>query len=144
MFTVIKWGGVAYLAWMGLTHLLHAKRDVENPNGGTLQGPWSRFSQGFVTSASNPKAIVFFAALLPQFVNPAASATPIAIQFMVLGALFLVIDGSSVFLYPSTAGRLSNWLSRNGRIATQRRITGSVLLGAAALLSLKGVPATES
>jgi len=143
-FTVIKWGGVAYLAWMGLNHLLHAKQGIESQRGDTERSPWSRYSQGFVTSASNPKAIVFFAALFPQFINPATTAAPIVIQFMVLGMLFLIIDGSSVFLYASTAGRLSHWLSQHGRIATQRRITGSVLIGAAALLSLKGAPATTN
>lgn len=143
-FTIIKWGGVAYLAWIGLNHLLHAKRGIEDQNNETVRRPWSRYSQGFVTSASNPKAIVFFAALFPQFVDPVAAITPIAFQFAMLGVLFLIIDGLSVFLYAATAGRLSNWLSRKGRAGTQRRITGSVLLGAAALLSLKGAPATSN
>ena len=83
--------------------------------------------------SSYPNAIVFLAALFLGS-STLRQPSPIAIQFVVLGALFLVIDGSSVFLCASTAGRLSTWLSQKGRIATQRRTTGSVLLGAAAAL----------
>jgi homoserine/homoserine lactone efflux protein len=139
-FAVIKWGGVAYLAWMGLNHLRHAKDGVEQRNSDITRNPWSRFTQGFITSASNPKAIVFFAALFPQFINPSATAAPIAVQFLVLGAVFVIIDGSSVFLYAATAGRMSSWLSKKGRPTAQRRITGAALIGAAGLLSLKGAP----
>jgi threonine/homoserine/homoserine lactone efflux protein len=143
-FTVIKWGGVAYLAWMGINHLRHATDGIEQENADIVRTPWSRYTQGFVTSASNPKAIVFFAALFPQFVDPSTSAAPIAVQFLVLGIVFIIIDGSSVLLYAATAGRLSSWLSRKGRLTTQRRITGTVLIGAAGLLSLKGAPSPST
>ena len=140
-FTVIKWAGVADLAWMGIKHLRQANKDLADANGKPDTTGWLRFSHGFVTSASNPKAIVFFAALLPQFVDTSGGSAPIAFQFLVLGVVFLVIDGLSVFLYAATAGRLSEWLSQRGRAATQRRLTGLVLIFAAGLLSLKGAPA---
>ncbi len=142
-FTAIKWGGVAYLAWMGLNYLRHAKDGMRQVGDERTRSVWLRFSHGFVTSASNPKAIVFFAALFPQFVDTSAGGSPIALQFLVLGLVFLVIDGLSVFLYAATAGRLSSWLSRKGRVAAQRRITGFALIIAAGLLSLKGAPATD-
>jgi homoserine/homoserine lactone efflux protein len=139
-FTFIKWAGVAYLAWMGLSHLLQRNAGVADGDSATTQSPLSRYLQGFATSASNPKAIVFFAALFPQFIDPSGAAAPVAVQFLVLGVVFIVIDGSSVFLYAATARRLSTWLLKKGRVATQRRITGIALLGAAGLLSLKGAP----
>ena len=142
-FTAIKWGGVAYLAWMGINQLRRANDELKETTEEPTRTMWLRFSHGFVTSASNPKAIVFFAALFPQFVDTATGGAPIALQFLVLGLVFLVIDGLSVFLYAATAGRLSSWLARNGRIAVQRRFTGFVLIGAAGLLSLKGAPATD-
>ena len=141
-FTVIKWGGVAYIAWMGIGYLRDARKGTDQSGDETQRGRWLRFSQGFVTSASNPKAIVFFAALFPQFIDPSAAASPIALQFLVLGLVFLVIDGLSVLLYAATAGKLAAWLAQKGRVATQRRITGLALLGAAGLLSLKGAPAS--
>jgi threonine/homoserine/homoserine lactone efflux protein len=139
-FTFIKWAGVAYLGWMGLSHLLQRNAGVADSDSATTHSRLSRCAQGFATSASNPKAIIFFAALFPQFIDASAGAAPVAVQFLVLGAVFIVIDGSSVFLYAALAGRLSTWLSKKGRIATQRRITGVALLGAAGLLSLKGAP----
>ncbi|MDJ0924475.1 MAG: LysE family translocator [Acidimicrobiia bacterium] len=142
-FTAIKWAGVGYLAWIGINHLRHAKDKLEQQDNDGTRRPWSRYAQGFVTSASNPKAIVFFAALFPQFIDPTASVMPVWAQFVVLGVVFLTIDGLSVFLYGATAGRLSSWLSRKGRVTTQRRITGVALISAAALLSLKGAPATS-
>jgi threonine/homoserine/homoserine lactone efflux protein len=61
-------------------------------------------------------------------------------QFLLVGVLFIIIDGSSVFLYAATAGQLSTWLSRNERATAQRRTTGVALLGAASFVSLKGAP----
>ena len=142
-FTAIKWAGVGYLAWMGINHLRHAKDKLDQPDTNGVRRPWSRYAQGFVTSASNPKAIVFFAALFPQFIDPSASVMPVWAQFVILGVVFLIIDGLSVFLYGATAGQLSTWLSKKGRVATQRRITGIALIGAAGLLSLKGAPSTS-
>ncbi len=143
-FTIIKWAGVAYLAWMGINHIRSAKERLQSRDDHGVRNPWSRYAQGFVTSASNPKAIVFFAALFPQFTDPAAAAAPVAAQFLVLGVVFLVIDGLSVLLYAATAGRLANWLSKQGRVTTQRRLTGLVLIGAAGLLSLKGSPSASN
>lgn len=139
-FTVVKWAGVGYLAWIGLNHLRHAGDRIDGQDAGAVRNPWSRYAQGFVTSASGPKAIVFFAALFPQFIDPSATVLPVAVQFVILGVVFLIIDGLSVLLYAATAGRLSAWLAAKGRITTQRRFTGFVLLGAAGLLSLKGAP----
>jgi threonine/homoserine/homoserine lactone efflux protein len=141
-FMFIKWAGVAYLAWMGLSQLIRADSGIGDSGAGTVRSPLSRYVQGFITSASNPKAIVFFAALFPQFIDR-AGALSVPLQFLILGAIFITLDGLSVFAYSATAGQLSAWLSRKGRVRTQRRITGSALLGAAILLSLKGAPATE-
>ena len=142
-FSAIKWAGVAYLAWMGVNHLRHANDPLKQATDEPQRSMWLRYSHGFVTSASNPKAIVFFAALFPQFVDPSTAAAPIAVQFLVLGLVFLVIDGLSVFLYAASAGRLSKWLLQKERAALQRRFTGFALISAAGLLSLKGAPATD-
>ncbi len=142
-FTVVKWAGVAYLVWMGLTYLRAAPSHGSSEHD-IVRSPWARYAQGFVTSASNPKAIVFFAALFPQFVEPNAASVPVAVQLLFLGLVFLVIDGSAVLLYAATAGRLAAWLAAKGRARTQRRVTGVVLIGAAGLLALKGAPEPSS
>ena len=141
LFLAIKWAGVAYLAWMGIGHLRRASADLASAADGGEKTPRRRFLQGFVTSASNPKAVVFFAALFPQFIDPGSS---LATQLVILGVAYLLVDGSSLLLYAASAGRLSAWLARKGRVRTQRRITGSVLLGAAVMLSVKGSPSTSA
>ena len=95
MFLALKWAGVAYLIWMALDHLRKARQGDTGLAAATSTRNHRRFLQGFVTSASNPKAVVFFAALFPQFIDPAGSLVG---QLLVLGATFLVIDGASVML----------------------------------------------
>ena len=141
LFLAIKWAGVAYLAWMGISHLRRANASLASAADRGEKTPRRRFRQGFVTSASNPKAVVFFAALFPQFIDPGSS---LATQLAILGVTYLVIDGSSVLVYAASAGWLSAWLARKGRVHTQRRIAGSVLLGAAVMLSFKGSPSTST
>ena len=68
--TVIKWAGVVYLIWLGLRMIQRASH-AEHIAGGlesavSLKTLWM---QGFITSAANPKAVVFFAALLSQFID---------------------------------------------------------------------------
>ncbi|MEO0999158.1 MAG: LysE family translocator, partial [Pseudomonadota bacterium] len=64
----IKWAGVAYLIWLGIRMIRRAKPDDKSEfterKKASLQTLWL---QGFLTSAANPKAVVFFAALFPQF-----------------------------------------------------------------------------
>ena len=69
---------------------------------------------------------------------------PVAAQLVVLGVVYLIIDGISVLTYATTAGRLSAWLAKKGRVTTQRRFAGLALIGAAGLLSLKGSPSTSN
>lgn len=128
---VVKWLGVAYLAWIGL-RLMLSRPDATGPaaaQGGKL------FRQGFVTSSANPYAVVFFGALFPQFINLAAPVLP---QLLILGATYLVVDGLILLLWGwaavRTVGRVRNltgvWINR---------ISGALMIGAAILLGLKDV-----
>lgn len=134
-FTFVKWAGVAYLAWLGVKQLRRsfkpAAKAVE-PSAPSLKLLWL---QGFVTSAANPKAIVFFAALFPQFLNPQA---PLAPQLLVLGLTFIVIDGSFLTFYGASAGFLAKRLRGPLRVWIDR-VSGAGLIAAAGLLSLKAV-----
>lgn len=126
---VIRWAGVAWLAWLGLRELKCGREDLAAappPGRGAL------WRQGFVTSAANPKAVLFFAALFPQFVDP---QQPIWPQLLVLGATYLAIDGTLLVLWGAAARRaLSGLLRRRGLLA---RISGTMMLLAALLLALR-------
>ena len=130
-FLTVKWLGVAYLVWLGVRMI--RGRDRRATSSGRVAPLRRLFAQGFVTSAANPKAVVFFAALFPQFINPQAAFWP---QFLVLSATYLVLDGTFLSIYgvtshwlaPRLAGPARTWLDR---------VAGSLLIGAAILLGLK-------
>jgi homoserine/homoserine lactone efflux protein len=99
-FTAIKWAGVAYLIWMGIRIIRDATRSKNakpSPSGRAL------FRSGFMTSAANPYAVVFFAALFPQFIDPTIAITP---QVAILGITYLIIDGGILLAMGASAARL--------------------------------------
>ena len=83
----IKLAGAVYLIWLGVRMIQRAGDVSRTAPEGMIRG---YFWQGFLTSASNPKAIAFFAALFPQFISPDLAFAP---QFLALSATYLVIDG---------------------------------------------------
>lgn len=130
---IIKWLGVAYLAWIGLKLILSNPRaEAPSPAPGRL------FQQGFFTSMANPYAVVFFGALFPQFID---TATPVLPQLLILGVTYLLVDGLILVLWGWTArrtlGRMksltSGWITR---------VSGALMLGAAVLLGLKDIDQT--
>ncbi len=136
IFTYIKWAGVAYLVYVGVT-LYRRELDAGLQEGAAGRSAGELYWQGFMTSASNPKAIIFFAALFPQFVNP---LQPAPLQFVILGATFLVVDGLFLLAY----GAFASWIAGRFRQYVghhMNRISGVLLILAALLLSLRDVEA---
>ena len=134
--TVIKWAGVAYLIWLGVRMIRRAK-----PDGSIGQGQRKQASlktlwlQGFLTSAANPKAVVFFAALFPQFITVDVPFWP---QFLILSATYIVMDG--IFL--SAYGLGSSWIAKQFKVSARvwiERVGGGFMIGAALLLGLKSI-----
>ena len=133
-FTAIKWLGVAYLIYMGAKLILR-QPSTNLIGSGNTKSIKTLYTQGFVTSASNPKAIIFFAALFPQFLNP---QEPVAFQLLILCMTYITIDG--IFL--SVYGALSEWIALKFKSRVTKnldRISGSFLIGAAILLGMKKV-----
>lgn len=132
--TVIKWAGVAYLLWLGLRMWRQGKNATAGASAPTASFK-TLWLQGFLTSASNPKAIVFFTALFPQFIDMSA---PFAMQFFILSVTYIIVDGcflcgfgiSADWVAKKLQGRANLWLDRIG---------AACLVGAAVLLSLKGL-----
>jgi len=133
VFLTIKWLGVAYLVYLGLK-MIFTKVDITARKTVTTR---QLFLQGFVTSASNPKAIIFFAALFPQFITPEATVFP---QVLILTVTYLVLDGSFLLLYGLGAERLSKFLKRQNIIGP---ISGLFIIGAAILLARKSITGTS-
>ena len=131
--TVIKWAGVAYLVWMGVRTFRATPRDI---GGGAAarDGFATLFRQGFLTSAANPRAVFFFAALFPQFIDPAAGVWP---QLLILGATYIAVDGTLLCLWGGMAEKVLGRL--RGRSRLLNRISGALMIAAAVLLGLKDV-----
>ena len=132
----IKWAGVAYLIWLGIRMIKRAKPDDPKLNGNrpktSLRNLWS---QGFLTSAANPKAVVFFAALFPQFISSDIAFWP---QFLILSATYIVMDGFFLSVYGLSASWIAARFRGTARVWIER-IGGGFMIGAAVLLGLKSI-----
>lgn len=128
LFSVIRWVGAAYLVWLGVTAFI-GKSPVFSVSPSTTT-PTRRgrvFVNGFILQASNPKALVFFTALLPQFIDP---HTGVVTQVTILAVTSVVIEFFVLLAYGALAGRLTE-VAKRPRFATlANRIAGSMLIGA--------------
>lgn len=137
--TVVKWFGVAYLVWMGVRMWRRAEDAKSTANAAQTATLVALWMQGFLTSAANPKAVVFFAALFPQFIDPNSSFVP---QFFALSLTYLIVDGTFLVSYGVSASWLTSKLA--GKAAAQVHRLGSVfLIGAAFLLALRTLRETS-
>jgi homoserine/homoserine lactone efflux protein len=127
---IIKWAGVAYLAWLGLNALLskHVRADARPVSSRRL------FATGAVTALANPKTLVFHAAFLPLFVDPALPAGP---QLLVLGSIYLCIAFAFDSLYAVLAGWMKTAFARFDIQTLAKRGSGVLMLFAAGWLALR-------
>ena len=134
-FLVLKYLGVAYLVWIGIRmirEVSHTRTARPAPSRGAL------FRRGFMTSAANPYAVVFFAALFPQFINLEAAVAP---QVAILGVTYLVVDGTILVAMGAFATRLVATLG--SRVEKWFSISSGVgLIIAAIAIALRGEPET--
>ena len=91
------------------------------------------FRQGALCAVTNPKGLLFFAAFLPQFVEPARS---LVLQFLVMAGTFVAIEIVTEAVIAGTAHRLSPWLQRVGRRFNQA--CGGLFVAIGVLLPLRG------
>lgn len=128
VFQGLKWAGAAYLVFIGLRMILTRKTAGET----APQQPAGGFVQGLLTQLSNPKAIVFFTALLPQFIDPHG---PVALQFFVLGVISMVIEFPVLAMYGFAADRGRALYGRHGK--TVERVAGGCLVAAGVMAATR-------
>ena len=156
VFTVLRWAGAGYLVYLGIKSWLAtvpeqaaataaaAGSDAATGSGAAkfataatapVPGHESRrlYRQGVLVAASNPKAILFAAAFLPQFIRPDAAKLP---QFLILLATFAVIEISWYVLYAASGRRLASYLARPSVLKAFNRVTGTVFILFAGLMAL--------
>jgi homoserine/homoserine lactone efflux protein len=129
-FTVLKVLGAAYLVYLGVKTFR---------SSGALQGaaaPANRslFMQGFLVGASNPKALLFFSAFFPQFIDPASPVLP---QFAILAGTFVAGDFLMLVATAFGVGRIAHWLRDARVVRWVNRVCGGLftVMGGLLLLS---------
>jgi homoserine/homoserine lactone efflux protein len=110
--TVMKWVGGAYLVWLGLQVWRSPPIGLELRDEVPARAGWSLFRQGALSAMTNPKGILFFAAFLPQFIDPDRG---LFLQFVIMAGTFAAIEIATELLIASMAHRISPWLRRVGR-----------------------------
>ncbi|MFI4929987.1 MAG: LysE family translocator [Burkholderiales bacterium] len=131
--TVMKWVGGLYLVWLGIQVWRAPPIGVELRGSAQPRAGWSLFRQGALSALTNPKGLLFFAAFLPQFIDPAHS---LVLQFVTMAATFAVIEIATEVFIASMAHRISPWLRRVGRRFNQA--CGGVFVAIGAALPLRG------
>ena len=152
---VLKWGGVLYLLYLGVQAIRHAaplsdavqgsgseagaegeplsKRAKRRPPRPTT--PMSAVRDGFIIGVTNPKVLVIFTAIVPQFINPAAGGA--AVQMLLLGLVPILIGLVSDAAWAVVAAKARNWLARSPKRMTWiGRIGGVSILGVALSIAL--------
>lgn len=133
-FTVLKWAGAVYLAWLGVRLWRSAgAAGLAVPEGRAVTGR-AVFAHAALVTALNPKGIAFFVAFVPLFVDP---ARPLGPQFAILVATFVGIAALNALLYATLADRMRAGLARPAVIGALTRLGGGALvaMGAATALS---------
>jgi threonine/homoserine/homoserine lactone efflux protein len=136
IFAIVRWLGVVYLVYLGVKLIWHAKDVIELdtlPTIAAKKTKWQTFTQGVALQAGNPKAILFFVALLPQFV---VTETAVAPQFFLLGVTSIVQEAIVLVIYGILAAKASRQIKRPHMRILQEQLSGVMLVAAAVGLSL--------
>jgi homoserine/homoserine lactone efflux protein len=133
-FNIIKWAGVAYLVYLAVRQWRTATVDLREQIGKAMDGGrLALVVRGFLVNATNPKGLVFFLAVLPQFVVPTAPLLP---QYLAIGATMVGVDLVVMGLYTALAARLLTWMHTRRRQTVVNRVFSGLFAAAAVVLSL--------
>jgi threonine/homoserine/homoserine lactone efflux protein len=138
VFTVIKLVGAAYLVFLGVQAIRH-RNDHARTAETTKARPSSRrlLGEGFLVGVTNPKTIVFFVAVLPQFVAYDSGAIPV--QMTILGLVFFAIALVSDSVWALSAGTARAWFARSPKRLSKLTAGGGVMLiGLGGTIALTG------
>lgn len=136
VFTSVKMIGAAYLMFLGLQAIRDRDHRSTDDHRSSDQGADSALRQGVVVGVSNPKSIVFFAAVLPQFVETQGSSAP---QMVVLGLVFVVLALVLDSVWALAAGTARDWFARSPeRMTRLGALGGTVMIALGLQLALTG------
>lgn len=126
LLAIMKWVGGAYLIWLGIQVWRSPAPNLRLDAANTSSRSGLLFRQGFLSALANPKAILFFSAFLPQFIDPQRG---LLLQFVIMTATFVVIEIITEILLANLAFGVRGWLQRSGRRFNQVCGTTFVAIG---------------
>lgn len=137
-FLVIKYLGVAYLLWLGLRTIWKAK-EAANPRPDEKPALWRHpFNQGLLNQLANPKSILFWGAVFPQFVDyRSESLLP---QFVILAVTGIAADSIVLSAYAAVAARGGKFMASGPLAVWRERLSGGALIIVGGALSLTKRP----
>jgi threonine/homoserine/homoserine lactone efflux protein len=135
--TVVRWAGAGYLLYLGLRALVRGAVPPELVGSHSAPARLA-YREGLLVGLSNPKVVLFFLALFPQFVSSARGSA--ALQVLVLGAVFIAIGLIADLTNAVLASRLGAWLRRHPAAQRRRHIAEAAsYLGLGTTAALSGV-----
>ena len=136
LYNGIQWAGGAYLIYLGYAAIAASKVDAADMQK-TVGGKPSFFASvrnGFWVGVLNPKSVVFFAAILPQFIDQ--EKNNVTAQLLLLGAIFALIALISDGSYGLLAGTIRQWLAGDVKRLIFMRLTGGIVMIALGIFTI--------
>lgn len=129
LFLIVKLIGVAYFLYLGVKFLRNKKvmnLDISALNQPKQRTAFSYFSEAFLLAVTNPKPILFFTAIFPQFLDTDNAVLP---QFALMTMIFLLISFVSLCTYGYLSGKSKKWVNNPSKMRWFNRITGGLFIG---------------
>jgi len=131
VYALLRWIGVAYLIWMGVNMLRNTSRKLHDQN--SSRANFRRgFLNGLAVHMSNPKALLFYTAFIPPFIDPAGN---LWLQFGILVGLTVLTETTGLTFYAALASRSRNLVSANSAQPIFQKVAAFVLIAAAFILA---------
>lgn len=134
LFHAIKWLGAGYLAFLGVKTILNAKKATAEPQPAAKQSLSDRpFWQATLLQLANPKSVLFFGALMPQFIDP---AQPQVAQYAIFATTCFTIETAVLAIYGLLAAQGRRFTAAPRIAIWRERLSGACLVGVGASLAL--------
>jgi len=134
LYGILRWGGVAYLLWLAWEAWSSERETSPDATDGTDDEPWIAFRRGLITNLLNPKAAVFYVAVLPEFIRPGADT--VMSQTLALSAVYVTIATVIHAGIVALAGSMQSVVAASNRRRFVRRLLALALVGIAIWFAL--------
>ena len=131
VFNAIKWAGVLYLFVLAVKNWRQSAHGRDFTDAAVGISATRQFSLGFATGMSNPKSVLVFTVLFPQFIDPAHYTN----DFITLAVSFFFIQGSSAVAYALFGARVFHWMHQKRLTHIQSKVTAAILFLAGGILA---------